>query len=170
MKSLIFVCLLILLSGCTVFRNKDEEATDITYEIINQHVAYYKKRGFSVMGTGAAIPILVNWIDLSYQIDKVCDIPQARKIMVGMTHLLLHLSNTYPEYRKYMCHYPFTAENAVIGLTFLDKKNLYKLPPHLALVLSVRDKLVYYHYDKIREKLIQIHEETFDEGVAHLKE
>lgn len=153
------------LIGCSEKNALDMEINRLVYD----HYGMYKDQVFCIDGIGSSCPENFNYILIDYKSNISCDINMARQIIVPMNLSLVKLMNESKEISKYVVDSQLNSNNAHIGVHFVDKNFPYQLPPMIAYVLIISNKVIYYQYDLIKRDLFKLYSESFEDAQFKLK-
>jgi hypothetical protein len=105
---------------------------------------------------------------LSYITQQNVNLEQARELLVDICEGFLKRVNNDQKFRPYMLEYPYNGTNIDIMIRFVDSNNDRAKPPYIALAANYQGE-VYYRTSNIKEDLIHLHKETYEEACEIVK-
>ncbi len=106
---------------------------------------------------------------LRFSAQQNVNLEQARELLVDVCEGFLKQVNNDQKFRPYMLEYPYNGTNIDIMIRFVDSNNYRAQPPYIALAANYQGK-VYYSTSNIKEDLIDLHAETYEEACKMVKE
>ncbi len=126
---------------------------------------YMKPQGFLLSGIGSAMPDKIHELDVDYTSSIYVNVEQARKLFIDNSQIFLNEINGDTILRPYLVEYPFTEKNIAFTLSFENERAQMYPPPYIAYVSIINSKIYYHFYLAEQEKLLNIHEETYQEAL-----
>ena len=120
--------------------------------------------GGSFMGNISEISQTFRAMDKNYSIE------QARELVINCSEDFLDRINQDEKIKPYLAQYPFPNNRIRMQISFYNKNRERVSSDNIALVGLGNDKIYYCIYDRESEKLVDIHEEMYEEAVRIVKE
>jgi hypothetical protein len=168
-----FMILLISLNnliagGNTMSKEKDQ----VVNKVLNSVAKTLSRRhGMSCVGSGGAMMYQVEYLDLTFSMNRPLNKEEARSIIIDSVDEFINSVNKDVKLRRFLEVYPFCPKNISVGilLTNYDGTNLFH--PQLTTVGFVNGNVLYITDDKEnswkhKEKI----KESYDEAKRILEE
>lgn len=123
-----------------------------------------KEYGLFLFGSGAAFPVKIEEIILSYQANYCENIIGARKLAVEITHKMIDRMNQDANLLKYLANSPASLKNVSLTIGFKDPNNGETGVLDSVMVIGMRNNVVFNTYNETKTMLNTLHKETFDEA------
>ena len=104
-------------------------------------------------------------ITVGFEYFQKVNISDARRLGIECALDMLKKYNTNKKFREKTPYYPINAKNIEILINFLDENHKFFSDGYVANMGVARSKIYYQYYDKKTGKLIEFHEETFEEAL-----
>ena len=135
----------------------------------NQEIS--KEYGLYLFGSGAAFPVKIEEIILSFQSDYCQDVVGARKLAVEITHKMIDRMNQDKNLLKYLSNNPASIKNVNLTISFKEQNSATSSTPlQSVMVIGTRNKVVYNTENEDRSMLDTFLRETFDEAERILQQ
>ena len=145
-----------------------EDALKMRSEYANK-VAKEKK--LSVSGSGQGYSDAVEELIISFDSKTLLTLPEARKLYVEIVEGFIQKVNSNKNIRPFLLEYPFTADNASIKLSFIDKNHPKgcTFSPYITYISVVNGEVDYSIYDMETEMLDTLHSEPYKVALEIVK-
>lgn len=121
-----------------------------------------REYGFHPLGVGASFPVKINWVDLRFSADCYASVEEGRRLIVPLVHKFIQRMNEDRELIKYLSNSPASIANVALTVRFKDGPTS---PLQSIMIIGSKNLIVYNKYDEFRKRLLDLHEESFDEAV-----
>ena len=130
-----------------------------------------KKFGLTVVGAGGGAITVVRLVDLDFETDAPITIPEARKLLISCSDILLKHLNGYRPLRPFLFEYPFPIQRINLAIS-VSREGKMKLPKDAPTIFSLYEGKIKYrrppdNYDKPAPPGV-IHSETYAEALQIL--
>ena len=161
----------VILLNSVLIAEEDSKFWKIVDDIIREQAIYLKnKHGMVLSATGGASEGTgkVKEIVVSFNFDKMVDIPEARKFLLECVEDFIERVNASEELKPGLCEFPFTVQSLEYDLAFLNLKT-YEDYPGVAFVNIYKGKIDYSESKGKMEPFNTIYRETYEEALQRLK-
>ncbi len=159
-KTLVLILILLGITSCDL--NDDEE--HVIGIVKSEFIKDMKQKGLTPFMTGGGLGKNFE-IAVGFDCSERLNVSDARKLGVECTLEMLKKYNTDKKFREKTPYYPLKVNDIKILIGFLDDKHDFFGDGYVANMGVARDKIYYQYYDKKTGKLIEFHEETFEEAL-----
>lgn len=171
----------LLLMFCTSCYAFDEASRKdrLCNEVVDRYAAQLlKKRNMQIVASGGgADEGKCTLLALGFNIKGRLDVKRARKAIVPSVLELLEMLNSSEHAKEFLIEVPFTAAKLDYAISSVDKNGakirfdtINDRGDEISHVLLTGDKIYYAKFPSEYKPAWTIHEETFDEAIAILKE
>ncbi|MEI6241847.1 MAG: hypothetical protein WCP39_00385 [Chlamydiota bacterium] len=129
-----------------------------------------KEYGFTCIGSGGGMSHDVEEISVQFIAYRRASIEKARELEVKATEKLLRMINDHEKIRPFLREYPFKTYRVEVSIAFNKVDNSAFTDGSVAYVSKIRDKIFYYKATLVKEDLVKLYEEPYEEAVKIVKE
>jgi hypothetical protein len=168
MRHFLFFCSTLWFASCS---SKCPEC-DAGYSAIRSFSKkLLKENDWSLVTIGGSFNNKIHELNLKYSVNQKVDVTLARNMIVHTMIKFKNYLNQNSNIQLYLDEIPFEEKKIEMGLLFQNEfGKFFPLEESLAFVSTISEKIIYTSYDKTQDKLIKIHEETFEEALKILNE
>jgi len=143
--------------------------TDCKQNAIAREVA--EKYGLQISGSGGGFRAFVENISIEYTSYEHLSVDQVRELFISANEMLLAEFNNDKLLRPYLRRFPCPVDNIRIGIMFIDKKtNRFVDNRFVASVGIARGNIYYSAFDPLKNALINLHREPYEEALRIIRE
>lgn len=151
---------LLLLFGCGKSVSKSEkEINEIVFKTARE---LNQEKELKFIGLGSSMMQEIRMVSLSLVSHKSLNIDGARKLITCSVDKLLKNINESKEIREKLIHFPFTADDVEVRISFNDLKGQAFKPPFIAFVSAIKGEIAFYVEKEGHYSLL--HKESFVTG------
>lgn len=166
LNKLYYLLLIMLCTGFTKMTEGEKALNKFTNSFQTEIKRDY---GFSAYGSGASFPVKIEFINLSFYVDCVVTIEEARRLVIPICNKMVGALNKSDYLKPYLANNPASLKN--ISLTFSFKEDLnQKDLPQSVMVFGTKRLVLYNTLTHTTPMLRDLHRETFDEAVKILQD
>ena|GEM_PF-5395393 len=167
-KLFILIACSVWLGGCAQ-SVKPSKHVRIAHELIDSFSKQIEKE-FDVVciGSGGAMPEMIDEIEVAFAADRPGTIEEGRSIEILGTEKLTQMINSNEEIRPYLKNYPFPRSRALVSISYRHKSQR-RHPSGIALVFQANDKIYYCVPDSQKDILVDQFVEPYEMAKANVK-
>lgn len=156
------IYLMVILSGC--------EKAPLHIQVANQFMHSFeneitKKEKIQIFGKGGGMWGDIKKFSYCFDSNEKPSIEEARIKIVRIVEDLLEKVNADIKIRPFLHDYPFTSQNVLMQVAFVDKNRCFVDPPYIALVMLKKGILYYSFSSDKRWGFEDVYEESYDEAL-----
>jgi len=161
LKYSIFLFLMFFI-GCSQESKHAQLADEISYSLITDISKKYPMHYYCASGQ---LMTNVNTMSVDVGIVKLCNVEEARKLVVNYAEEYLYRINHNEKIRPYLTKYPFTYKEIDLLFGFFDKDQKRPDPNYVVMVSLLNGDLYYYKKNPSSPRHDFIHKEPYEEAL-----
>ncbi len=149
-----------------------KEKDQVVNKVLNSVAKTLSRRhGMSCVGSGGAMMYQVEYLDLTFSMNRPLDKDEARNIIIDAVDEFLKAVNNDIKLRKFLEVYPYGPKNISVGIMLRNYDGTKLFHPQLGTVGFVNGNVLYLTDDKENSwKYKEEIEESYDEAKRILEE